>query len=135
MHEFLNPYYILFLAAELTFILVNSDDIKLACKSKTQRTDAEQTRVDQGLSRSLLLDFLVFVPVSAFMVLLLSLALIEYSGIPDSKILATYVILGIVSYGFPLASIRLLMVNVVLRTLHNFAAVVISSESDTDKKP
>lgn len=124
-------------SAELVFVLVRSRDIQTLFKRPTQRSTKEQYQIGRGLGRSLVLEFLVFVPVSAVLVLLVApLALPEDLLSPGgSRVSATYAALGIASYGFPFVTIRRAVTRIALNTLKEFAEIVPDEPTDSDDEP
>lgn len=114
--------WVCLLSAELVFVLTRAPDILVVCKSRKQRTSGERVRVDAGLRRSLIIEFLVFVPASAALVLLLApLYLGRVTGGADRS--EVYALVGVVSYGFPFAGLKRVVTNMALRTLRDFAAI------------
>ena len=114
--------WVCLLSAELVFVLTRAPDILVVCKSRKQRTSGERVRVDAGLRRSLIIEFLVFVPASAALVLLLApLYLGRVPGSADRS--EVYALVGVVSYGFPFAGLKRVVTNMALRTLRDFAAI------------
>jgi len=111
-----------FIAAELLFLLVRSQDLKTLVKQEKQRTSSETHRVARGLLRSILLEVFIFVPASTTLLLFLAPLLISYSQ-PPIRMRATYVLLGIASYGFPFATVRIIITRIALNTLREFAAL------------
>jgi hypothetical protein len=110
------------LSAELVFVLTRAPDILVVCKARKQRTVGERGRVDAGLRRSLIIEFLVFVPASAWLVLLLSpLFLAHVAGGADPS--AVHALLGVLSYGFPFTGLKRVVTGMALRTLRDFAAI------------
>jgi hypothetical protein len=110
------------LSAELVFVLTRAQDILVVCKARKQRTAGEKGRVDAGLRRGLSIEFLVFVPASACLVLLLSPLFLErVAGSADRS--AVYALLGVVSYGFPFTGLKRVVTTMALRTLRDFAAI------------
>jgi len=118
------PEVALYGCAWLLCLVVKSADITTLVKAKSQRTLGEQKRVARGLLRSILLEFLVFVPASATIVLLLAPVLVPkramLSSIPRVSV---YAALGLSSYGFPFAGIRHLIRRMALVTLQEFATI------------
>jgi len=101
-------------------MLVKSGDLKNLAKRNGQRTAAERQRVTRGLLRSLLLECLVFVPASAILLLLLAPLMVSATTTTE-RIRAVHVLLGIVSYGFPFATVRTIVTRTALNTLKEFA--------------
>ena len=118
------PQAATFLAAELLCLVIRANDIQVLVKRKPQRIQSEQRRVERGLLRSLVLEILVFVPASAYLILLIEpLILPEHwtgEGVPK---IAVYSTLGLVSYGFPFAAFRRVMTHLALKTLQEFASI------------
>jgi hypothetical protein len=109
-------------SAELLFLVSRSQDIIAICKSTKQRTAGENARVGAGLGRSLALEFVVFVPASAALVILMSpLFLGRLSATLDSS--GVHAMLGVVSYGFPFVGIKRIAVAMALRAIREFASI------------
>jgi hypothetical protein len=119
------PEIITILSAEIVFLLVRSSDLLIWLKSIKQRTRLEQIRIDRGLGRSILIEAFVFVPSSAVLLMLLSPLLISAQlttqGAPMSAINA---LIGVVSYGFPFATVRRVVTVIALNTLREFANII-----------
>jgi hypothetical protein len=119
----------IFVSAELLFLLVRSSEIQVLAKAQSQRTQAEQGRVARGLVRSLVLESVLFVPVSAGLALLTVAPLLSNrvlsAGVPEY---ACYSFLGLASYGFPFATIRHLVTRIALKTLAEFADIASNNE-------
>lgn len=124
---YLSSILIAFVCAELSFILVRSQDIQIILKSQMQRTNIEQYQVDRGLGRSLLLELLLFVPASVTLVLfiapLLSDYIIKAEEPTSSQHRMFYALLGMISYGFPFATLRRVLTRIALKTLQEFATL------------
>ena len=116
------PKILTFVAAELLFLLVRSQDILAVSKKQAQRTAMENERCKRGLLRAVLIEAIVFVPASATLLLMITSSLtakwVAHFG--DS----TYALLGVASYGFPFAAVKAFVVMTVLTTLRNFASVL-----------
>lgn len=74
----------------------------------------------------------VFVPASAALLLLI-LPLVMPTSLAAAHLRATFVLLGVVSYGFPFATVKTIVTRVALNTLKEFAALspVAPSEDDS----
>ncbi|MCX5645003.1 MAG: hypothetical protein NTZ17_10020 [Phycisphaerae bacterium] len=135
MLEKMAPEMALYGCAWLLFLVVRSGDITIVVKSKEERTGDEQKRVARGLLRSILLEALLFVPASATMVLLLAPLLVperlKAVTIPQVSL---YAALGLISYGFPFASVRHMITRIALRTLQEFAAITQEPPKEKDGK-
>jgi len=110
------------IGAELLFLLTRSQDLIVLCKSRKQRTPAEKARFDAGLGRSLVLEFLVFVPASALLVLLLSPLVLDHLAVSANRS-GVYALLGVMSYGFPFSGLKQIATAMALRTLREFATI------------
>src|ERR1700730_8374788 len=107
-------------------IMVRSSEITIALKSQNQRTTTEQTQVDRGLIKSLVLEFLLFVPCSVALVLLTVRPWVALSKeLQAMKNTDMYIdsLLGAISYGFPFALLRRIVTRIALNTLKEFAAI------------
>ena len=135
MIERIAPALALYGCAWLLFLIVRSEDITVVVKSKDQRTGDEQKRVARGLLRSTLLEVFLFVPASATIVLLIApLLLPERLNVASIPQVGLYGALGLVSYGFPFASVRRMITRIALRTLLEFAAITQESPREEDGK-
>lgn len=101
------------ISAWLFFLVMNARDLKTLIKRRDQRTDEEQLQVCRGLLRLFLVEMLVMVPASAALILLLLPAFTHNVSALDVLAkgserdeIALYAMMGIVSYGFPFATIR-----------------------------
>jgi NADH:ubiquinone oxidoreductase subunit 5 (subunit L)/multisubunit Na+/H+ antiporter MnhA subunit len=102
------------LCAELFMVLVRTNEIHIVFRSKKQRTDEEQKQIARGLRKSLSLEILLFVPASVLLGLIILLPLLwgRFGLTTDgSHQIWFYGLLGIASYNFPYAAIRLLSQN------------------------
>ena len=114
-------------SSELVFLLTRSRDIVSAFKTTAQRTSGEQMRVERGLVRSLVLEAVMFVPASAVLVILLTPLLGSqmlfglFDGVSHRR--ATYALLGVMSYGFPFATVKQIASRMALSTLKEFASI------------
>ena len=113
-----------FVSAGLFFLVFRSKDVQTIVKSRSQRTKVERQHVERGLRRSLFLELLVCVPASTGLLLLIA-PLITPANIAKGPELqpAFYALLGLVSYGFPFATIRALVTRIALNTLKEFASL------------
>ena len=116
-----------FAVAEAICLLTRSADVLMLAKSPGQRTKQEEYAVSHGLARDVILDLLLFVPVSVFTVLetvkhLLPETLISHPACPG--------LLGVVSFGFPFKTLRVLVIRFALRTLSEFRDVLNESEKN-----
>jgi hypothetical protein len=126
------PWLYTFLAAELFFLLVSSNDLKKLIKRAEQRTPSEQKTVTRGLSRSLLLECIVFVPASAVLLLLMA-PLVTWKA-PSGQEAAMHALFGVVSYGFPFAAVRKFVTNVALNTIKEFGDITHGDDDEDTRK-
>lgn len=128
------PQVWIIVSAELLFVLVRFRDIQTLFKRSTQRSTKEQYQIEHGLGRGVVLECLVFVPVSAVLLLLVApLALPENLLSPgEPRASAMYAALGIASYGFPFAIIRRIVTRIALNTLKEFAEIVPDEFADSN---
>ena len=123
--ENLPPQYTILVSAGLLLIIMRAGDIQILCKRNSQRTKSEQRQVDHGLLRCVLLELLVFVPASAGLIFMIAPLLLPKACFDKQVSQAgLYAVLGIVSYGFPFATIRSMVTRVALNTLKEFAEIV-----------
>jgi len=114
-----------FIGAWLYFLIDRSRDIQIALKVQRHLTREELRRINRGLKRSIIFECLIFVPVSTALLLFLTPLLtptkiqswlsIQYDA-PRARI-ALYVLLGLISYGFPFAVVRGVVTKVALRII------------------
>ena len=120
----------IFVSAELLLVLMRSKDIQVLAKAHSQRTQPQQESISRGLIRSLVLESVLFVPVSAGLVLLTVAPFLSGKilsiGVPAY---ACYSLLGLISYGFPFAIIRHVVTRTALKTLNEFAAIASENEN------
>jgi hypothetical protein len=127
------PLHSLFLTlgcAEAFLCLVRSRDLIVLCKSDPQRTEDERTRVRHGLLRSFLVEVLLLVPLSVFLVFVAIRPILLKTGAAALGD-AFDGLVGVISYGFPFATLKEVVTRVALRTLKDF--VDIASQSVAEK--
>ena len=124
------PFIISFICAELFFCITRSLQITVISKKKTQRTEAENSEVQNGLRRSILLEAFLFVPASVGLFLLTIFPLIadRFPQITGRNWYAYYGLAGVAAYGFPFSAIRKIIREIALITIRRFAEI-------TEKKP
>jgi hypothetical protein len=119
------PHLVTIISAEIIFLLVRSSDILIMLKSLKQRTPSEQLRIDRGLTRSVVIEGIIFVPASAVLLIFLAPLLIPtHLNNTTTPVAATDALIGVVSYGFPFASVRRIMTVIALNTLREFANIL-----------
>lgn len=117
--------------AEAFLLLVRAKQILVLARSNVQRDEVEREEVRRGLTRSLILEVLVFVPASVFLVLILIgplfMRLSFVSALLSSRdtAQACWGLLGLVSYGFPWLAVRSTVRALALSTLRNFAMIAL----------
>jgi hypothetical protein len=120
-------------SAELLVIILRSKDIIILVKTNSQRTATEQREIDRGLLRSIVLEMLLFVPASVALFVLIcrpyALTLDRVRLLASVHAHAFDGLLGIVSYIFPFAAFRRVVREMALRTLRNFAQIVLEDSS------
>lgn len=113
------------IAAETLLILTRSRTITVLVKSKTQRSRLEQHEVERGLLRSLLVEFLLLVPASCFLLLAVAPVIPKLATPGDYRTeMARSALLGMISYGFPFALAKRVITRIALNTLREFSALV-----------
>jgi hypothetical protein len=117
----MTPTWTTFAVAEAVCLLTRSKEVLVLLKRSNQRTATEAKQIRQGLGRDVFGEFLLFVPASAFIVLetvryMLPTYLTNYPSTPG--------VLGLLSYGFPLRTLRTLVVRLALRNLAEFRDVL-----------
>ena len=108
--------------AELFLVLASRREIQIIFKKRDQKTKLEKQEVARGLSRSVLLDAVIFVPVSV----LLMLAGVKpwvVAIFPEESV-RVYGVYGAVAFGFPFAIFRRLIITTALKTMKDFASIV-----------
>lgn len=119
--------------AWLLFLVVRSRDITVLVKSRAQRTAGERKRVACGLLRGMALEIFLFVPASATIVWLIAPLFLPdrltAAGVPRTSV---YACLGLISYGFPFASVRHMVTRIALRTLQEFATITQGNIEEQD---
>jgi len=123
-------------AAELLLVLVRTREIVIITKAPNQRAAKEQTEIDRGLIRSVVLEALLFVPVSVILLCLTVRPVLADSGFlklwAATHPIPFEAMIGLISYGFPFAMIRRLVTTIALQTLKNFAEISIKED---DSRP
>lgn len=126
------------LAAELLLVLVRQREILVISKKHDQRTKRERYQVRRGLRKSLLLEVVLFVPVSVALLFLVVRPLAVKNGLVASFAadhpISFCALLGTISYGFPFATLRRFVTKVALETLKKFAEITIQSTELDIKK-
>lgn len=115
-----SPFLVMLLAAEMFLILTRAAEITIAIKRDSQRTPLEKKRIGQGLVRSLVLEFALFVPISVglFRVALYPLFISDILRLYPNKVLWTSM-MGVSAYEFPYTTVKS-MISAVAR--HSIAA-------------
>ncbi len=72
------PFIVSFICAELFLCIARSQQITIILKKETQRTEAENKEVRNGIRRSLLWEVFLFVPASVGLFLLTIFPLISH---------------------------------------------------------
>jgi hypothetical protein len=114
------------LCAEMFFILTRYSDILLLATNAGQRNKVEEARISRGLGRSIVLEMLVFVPISAILFFVairpfvLSLEPLRIRSVNGDFAMALNGSMGIISYGFPFVTVRRVVTLIALNTLKQF---------------
>jgi len=112
-------------ASCLFVILVRSRELHIITKSRQQRTSKEQKEVEGGLLRSVLLDLLLFAPVSVtLMWMAMQPVLLRFSfvaALQAASRVSYDSFLGILSYGFPFVTVRRIVTRIAINSLKEFA--------------
>lgn len=125
MHNFPYGFLIALAAAELFLLLAKGEVIKTLAKRRSQRTAAENRAASQGLARGLAIELLVLVPASVCLFQLTLLPLLkEFLLRPGFNEASFYALTGVVSYGFPFATVRRIVTRLALKTLQEFSSLV-----------
>ena len=115
--------------AEAFLCLVKSGDLIVLCKSQAQRTAGEITRVRHGLFRSFLVELLLLVPLSVCLVFITVRPILFKTGAPTLGD-AFDGFVGLISYGFPFATIKAAVTRIALHTLKDFVDIASRSVSE-----
>jgi hypothetical protein len=113
--------------AELFLVMARAAKIIALEKRADQRTAIEQKWVERGLARELVIEFVLLVPSSAALAVIILPPYVPYlrdiSSAKPAIQISAYGLLGIASYGFPFATIRAAIRHLALRFLAEFAAI------------
>jgi hypothetical protein len=140
-----------FVGAWLTAILARRNDIVILAKNELQRTTEEKKKVRGGIRRGMLLEFLLFVPASTALILLLLPLFLKYlpmkfpgnllaqltaqvtpeSTIPTEVRRAAYALVGVIGYLLPLATVKHLVIRFVEGLLNQFVQL---KDKDTEDR-
>jgi hypothetical protein len=111
-------------------VLARSREILVLVKPESQRNPQERSEVHRGLARGVVFEFLIFVPLStALTVLILPPLILEQQAVKTfvfasrENSICFEALLGVLSYNFPFAAVRRFVTRVAFRTLQDFAAV------------
>jgi hypothetical protein len=116
------------LGAWLFALIFKGKDLALLAKRDNQRTPEEKKKVKTGLVRALLIEFVLLVPASTTLILLITPAVLRVAAtgvgaaLQESTDLrrAFYVLVGAISYNFPFATVREIATRVALNTIEEF---------------
>lgn len=118
------------LGAVLFAMLFRGKDLIALSKKKTQHTPEEKEKIKAGLARGLAIEFFILVPASTLLTTLIFPLLLQAAPHSDSikAILANspdirrsfYVVLGMISYNFPFATVRQIATRLALNTIKEF---------------
>ena len=109
------------LVSEGMLIFSNTQKLTILFKAPAQRTPGEKKLVSRGLGRQLFLAGFLFVPVSVIVGSLIVRPVIG-RGLPSGGSL-TDALVGLVSYGFPYASVKAWVIRTSARFLRDAADV------------
>lgn len=128
------PLIALLLCAQLACILTKSSDITTIVRNRKQRTKKENSAIENGLIRSLVLEFFIFVPASAIIIRLAVLPFVidRLLEIHNSPV-AWYSLMGIVAYVCPFALIRRIVIKIALNTLQEFQQILTRENTGNEK--
>ena len=134
-----DSWIVLYGCAWLFSLLVRREDIAILVKSKNQRTDREQKRIERGLLRSVFLEAFLFVPASATILLVTKPLLLELlsenwrlklTSLPEASL---YGVLGLISYAVPFASVRHIITRIALKALREFQEILLEQTSEEEE--
>jgi hypothetical protein len=119
--------------AWLFSFLISSPEITVLIKKNSQLTPSERKAKEKGLLRSIVLQTVLFVPASVFLVLLIVRPILAVSPVALAFITASAKfsasgLLGILSYQFPFAAVKRAVTHFALRTLQKFASITIDAQ-------
>ncbi len=115
-----------FVGATLFFLIAKSKDIFIVIKDESERSEEEAIKIKQGLLKSLLLEVFVFVPASTLLMLLIAPLVIQtqLSQMDVSKKIASYTLVGVLSYGFPFSTIRSIVQQMAFAILKEYGQIM-----------
>ncbi len=129
-----SPIIIAFVCSVLFFLLIRSQDVIIIFKTKTQRTERENFLIEHGLRRYLFIELFILLPASITLFRLIIFPLIRDKLLQiNSNISAWYALMGVVAYGFPFATIRLILIRIALATLKKFSTSI-EKEPETSNR-
>ncbi|HTU43959.1 MAG TPA: hypothetical protein VMF91_02785 [Bryobacteraceae bacterium] len=103
--------------------MARSDDIKILAKRDNQRTPIERKQVERGLRRGVVLDLVLFAPASVCLLYLAFSPVVE-ARFPVPWRATAFALLGVISYGFPFATVRRFVTRLTLGIIQKFALVM-----------
>jgi hypothetical protein len=119
--------------AWLFSFLMSSREITVLIKKDSQLSISERKEKGRGLLRCIVLQTILFVPASVFLMLLIVRPVLVMSPVafafkttPAS--ISTAGLLGILSYQFPFAAMKRIVTHFALRTLQKFASITIDAQ-------
>lgn len=92
--------------ALINALLNRRSDILTLTKDPTHRTVKEKRAIRRGLRRELILEFFLFTPASACLLFCLGPTVFHWCTKYTMHLNAEYILLGILSYGFPLMTVK-----------------------------
>ena len=108
-----HPILLSILCGELYFLIFNQQRVKTIVKTTAQRTKEENSQIKRGLRRSLILEALIFVPLTIvlFYFTVFPLVLSKLIQIhPD--ITVWYAVMGIIAYNFPFVILKEVIIRI-----------------------
>lgn len=119
------PLLVMIFCGELYFIVLKQAQILKVCKVESQRTKKENKQIEQGLRRSLLLEAIIFAPVSIILFRYAILPLLFPTLIqlnPHTNL--WYGLMGIAGYNFPFVLSRKIITIKTFTAIQSFAAFI-----------
>jgi hypothetical protein len=122
---------VMVLCAELMLLIIRASQLQTIVKPENQRTASERTLIQRGLTRSVTLEAMLFVPASVLLVfitvrpflMMLTPIRAVTAASPDVN-MAFYGALGLSSYGFPFGLFKKIVSRIALVSLKEFATIV-----------
>ena len=127
------PLIISLFSAYLFYSVTHSNNILNILKKEGQRTEEEQLEIRRGLIRSFILELLLFVPASIFLLRLLVFPFLSQTLLNiNSELSLWYAVMGVIGYGFPFGLFREVVRRIALKTLREFSEIAAKADTQHD---